>query len=119
MDRDTARPEPVDAAAAREPAEPVADGRRPDDEPDHDRWSFLLAVGVATGIVLPLLGAVGFFDPWETNYAEVAREMVTRNDYLYPFWKDAYFFSKPILIFWLEAPLLKLIGASTPGGPIP
>ncbi len=86
---------------------------------DRERWSFLLVVGVAVGITLPLLGAVGYFDPWETNYGEVAREMVTRNDYLYPFWKDAYFFSKPVLLFWLTAPLYKLIGAGTPGGPIP
>jgi len=79
------------------------------------RWSFLVVVGVAAGIILPLLGATGFFDPWETNYAEVAREMVVRDDYLYPFWKDAHFFSKPILLFWLEAPVFRLLGAAEPG----
>ncbi len=50
------------------------------------------------------LGQVGLFDPWETHYAEVARQMVVRGDYIYPFWKSAYFFSKPILLFWLELP---------------
>jgi 4-amino-4-deoxy-L-arabinose transferase-like glycosyltransferase len=83
-----------------------------------DRWSLLFVLGVAAGVILPLLGAVGFFDPWETNYAEVAREMVVRDDYLYPFWKDAYFFSKPVLLFWLTAPFYALVGADTVGTPM-
>lgn len=80
-----------------------------------DRWALLLVISVACGVILPLLGATGFFDPWETNYGEVAREMVVRDDYLYPFWKDAYFFSKPILLFWTTAPLYALVGADAPG----
>lgn len=86
--------------------------------PSTERWSLLVVIGVACGVILPLLGATGFFDPWETNYAEVAREMVVRDDYLYPFWKDAYFFSKPVLLFWLTAPLYALVGADAPG-PMP
>lgn len=88
------------------------------DDAHRDRWALLLVAGVAVGVILPLLGATGFFDPWETNYAEVAREMVVRDDYLYPFWKDAHFFSKPILLFWLTAPLYRLLGVTGPG-PIP
>jgi 4-amino-4-deoxy-L-arabinose transferase-like glycosyltransferase len=88
-------------------------------EAARDRWALLLVVGVAAGVILPLLGAVGFFDPWETNYGEVAREMVVRDDYLYPFWKEAYFFSKPVLLFWLTAPLYKLVGAGDVDGPMP
>jgi 4-amino-4-deoxy-L-arabinose transferase-like glycosyltransferase len=89
------------------------------EDAETERWSLVLVVAVAAGITLPLLGAVGFFDPWETNYAEVAREMAARDDYLYPYWKDAYFFSKPVLLFWLTAPFYKLLGADTPGGPMP
>ena len=89
-----------------------------DDDVRRDRWSLLLVIGVAAGIILPWLGATGFFDPWETNYGEVARQMVVRDDYLYPFWKDAHFFSKPILLFWLTAPLYALIGAGD-AGPMP
>lgn len=88
------------------------------EESRQERWSFLLVVGVAAGVMLPLLGAVGYFDPWETHYAEVAREMAARDDYLYPFWKDSYFFSKPVLLFWLTAPMYKLIGAADPTGPM-
>jgi 4-amino-4-deoxy-L-arabinose transferase-like glycosyltransferase len=83
-----------------------------------DRWSLAFVAAVAGAVILALLGAVGFFDPWETNYAEVAREMVVRDDYLYPFWKDAYFFSKPILLFWLTAPLYALVGAADPTTPM-
>jgi 4-amino-4-deoxy-L-arabinose transferase-like glycosyltransferase len=83
-----------------------------------DRWSLALVAAVAGATIFVLLGAVGFFDPWETNYAEVAREMVVRDDYLYPFWKDAYFFSKPILLFWMTAPLYALAGAGDPTTPM-
>lgn len=89
------------------------------DERTQERWSLLLVVGIATGVLLPLLGAVGYFDPWETHYAEVARQMAVRDDYLYPFWKDSYFFSKPVLLFWLTAPFYKLIGAAEPDGAMP
>ena len=88
------------------------------DKDNAERWSWLLITGVATGIILPFLGAVGFFDPWETHYAEVARQMVVRDDWLYPFWKEAYFFSKPILLFWTTAWGYALLGADE-AGPMP
>ncbi len=94
----------------------AASGRH--DDAHQDRWAILIVVGVAVGVMLPMLGATGFFDPWETNYAEVAREMVVRDDYLYPFWKDAHFFSKPILLWWLTAPLYRVLGVGGPG-PLP
>jgi 4-amino-4-deoxy-L-arabinose transferase-like glycosyltransferase len=69
------------------------------------------AIACTLAVLLPWLGADGFVDPWETNYAEVARGMVERVDPLYPFWKNAYFFSKPVLLFWLTAPGYALLGA--------
>jgi 4-amino-4-deoxy-L-arabinose transferase-like glycosyltransferase len=84
-----------------------------------ERLAFTLVVAVAAGFTLPWLGSFGFFDPWETHYAEVARQMGVRDDYLYPYWKDGYFFSKPILLFWVTAPLYRLLGAHRPDGPIP
>ncbi len=83
-----------------------------------ERVSIVFVASVAVAVMLPLLGATGFFDPWETNYAEVAREMVVRDDYLYPYWKNAHFFSKPILLFWLTAPLYRLAGIAD-DGPMP
>ena len=45
--------------------------------------------------------------------------MVVRDDYLYPFGKNAYFFSKPVLLFWVTAVPYKLIGAGVLQGPLP
>lgn len=83
------------------------------------RFAFWLVLGCALGLVVPFLGSIGFFDPWETHYAEVARQMAARDDYLYPFWKDAYFFSKPVLLFWLTSIGYKIIGAGEAVDAIP
>ncbi len=54
-------------------------------------------------IFLVNLGGNGLWDPWETHYAQVAREMIIRDNYVYPHWESSYFFSKPILQFWYMA----------------
>lgn len=59
---------------------------------------------IATGtlLYLPRLGAFSLIDPWETHYAEVAREMLMRSDWITFWWaQDGLFFSKPPLLFWL------------------
>ncbi len=69
---------------------------------------FALLVG------LPLLGTCSLVDPWESHYAEVAREMLERHDLLSPWWAhDGWFRSKPVLLFWLEALSMKLLGVGT------
>ena len=64
-------------------------------------------------VFLPRLGSMGLWDPWETHYGEVAREMIVRDDYLYPHWESAYFFSKPPLAMWLMAGGMLLFGAES------
>lgn len=61
------------------------------------------ALILASLIFLPWLGAVGLWDCWEVHYGEVAREMVARHDPVFPYWENAYFFSKPPLTMWLQA----------------
>ncbi len=63
----------------------------------------LVAVLLASAVFLPYLGAVGLWDPWETHYGEVAREMVQRRDYVHPYWENAWFFSKPAFTMWMMA----------------
>jgi 4-amino-4-deoxy-L-arabinose transferase-like glycosyltransferase len=59
---------------------------------------------VASAIYLPLLGKYGLWDPWETHYGEVSREILSRDDWISLWWaQDRWFWSKPILIFWSEA----------------
>jgi len=55
-------------------------------------------------LMLPMLGQYGLWDPWETHYGEVSREILSRDDWITLWWaQDEWFRSKPILIFWSEA----------------
>jgi 4-amino-4-deoxy-L-arabinose transferase-like glycosyltransferase len=79
----------------------------------------LIAIALGGLIFLPYLGAVGLWDPWETNYGEVARSMIVRSDYVHPFWQDAWFFSKPVLTMWLSIPGMLLVGVAQGDGRLP
>jgi len=71
------------------------------------RHSFV-AIVLQTLLTLPLLGAFGLTDPWETHYGEVAREMVARQDPLSPFWAhEGFFRTKPVFDFWIQAMAFK------------
>jgi 4-amino-4-deoxy-L-arabinose transferase-like glycosyltransferase len=64
----------------------------------------LLVFVVASLLYLPLLGTFGLWDPWETHYGEVSREILSRDDWISLWWaQDRWFWSKPIFIFWIEA----------------
>lgn len=76
------------------------------------KWSvFRIALLLGAVLVLPRLGAVGLWDPWETHYAEVGRQMLARGDLVHPYWQNAWFFSKPPLVAWLSALGLFVSGA--------
>ena len=66
---------------------------------------------------LPMLGAYGLFDPWETHYAEVARTMLQREDPVSTYWQDDGFYSKPPLLFWLQATGFAVAGLNRRGAP--
>ncbi|TFH28717.1 MAG: phospholipid carrier-dependent glycosyltransferase, partial [Myxococcales bacterium] len=64
----------------------------------------LLVMIAICAIYLPLLGTTSLWDPWETHYGEVAREILARNDWISLWWaQDNWFWSKPVLLFWMEA----------------
>ena len=76
----------------------------------HGFW--IVALAVLTG--LPMLGAFSLVDPWETHYAEVAREMIERRDLVSPWWaNEGWFRSKPVLTFWLEVVSMLALGVRT------
>jgi 4-amino-4-deoxy-L-arabinose transferase-like glycosyltransferase len=55
-------------------------------------------------LYLPKAGTSGLWDPWETHYSEVAREILARDDWITLWWgQEGWFMSKPILIFWMSA----------------
>ncbi len=77
-----------------------------------------IALGVAILCVLiyiPYLGNYGLWDPWETHYGEVARQMASRGDYISMWWPGSpderpEFWSKPVGTFWILALALKAAG---------
>ncbi len=74
------------------------------------RHGFWLIAAV-TVLYLPGLGSFGLIDPWETHYGEVAREMIARDDWISLWWaQDGWFWSKPILNFWIQALSFKVFG---------
>lgn len=87
-----------------------------------------MLVALAVIIVdLATIGLAGPWDPWETHYGEVARNMLARHDPLDPWWQpgnggpdaeaEKSFASKPVLSFWLMALSMKLFGIGTSADP--
>jgi 4-amino-4-deoxy-L-arabinose transferase-like glycosyltransferase len=73
----------------------------------HGFWLFVVNLLV----YLPLLGSFSLSDPWETHYGEVAREMLARDDWISLWWaQDGWFWSKPVLDFWLQGIAFHLLG---------
>lgn len=71
-------------------------------------------------VYLPLLGSFALWDPWETHYGEVAREIISRDDWISLWWaQEEWFWSKPILIFWSEAWWLSALGVDCAPGANP
>jgi 4-amino-4-deoxy-L-arabinose transferase-like glycosyltransferase len=79
---------------------------------------FVLLFGAL--LYLPFAGSYGLFDPWETHYGEVGRQMARRNDFISLYWPGSpidseNFWSKPVLTFWLMSLSLKLFGIGGAG----
>lgn len=74
------------------------------------RHGFWLLVLVSL-LYLPMLGSHALSDPWETHYGEVSREILARNDWISLWWaQDGWFWSKPVLDFWIQALCMSLFG---------
>ena len=75
------------------------------------RW---FTAALALLLLYPLfffrLGAWGFFDPDEGRYAEVAREMLARHDWVTPTLNSIKFFDKPPLLYWGMAASYSVFG---------
>ncbi|MCP4198322.1 MAG: hypothetical protein GY762_14325 [Proteobacteria bacterium] len=72
--------------------------RRPFDGNLHQGF---LVVSLATATIMATLGSHGLWDCWETHYGEIARRQLEQDDWIGLFWESKWFYSKPILIFWL------------------
>jgi 4-amino-4-deoxy-L-arabinose transferase-like glycosyltransferase len=90
-------------------------------------WKLVFCLGLLLfAAYLPGLGDYGLYDPWETHYGEVARNMVEHNNYIDPFWgspwdpdgvkrERAGFYSKPPLIMWMMSAGMNIFGYSELG----
>ncbi|MCC7529643.1 MAG: glycosyltransferase family 39 protein [Candidatus Melainabacteria bacterium] len=72
-------------------------------------WLHLLFVGLVSLMVfVPGLNGYGVIDPSDGLYAEGAREMLERSDWVTPSSNYKPFFEKPILIYWMIMASYKL-----------
>ena len=74
-------------------------------------WLLLLALCCATFIVG--LGGPALTDSDEAFYAESAREMIERSDWLTPYFNGVARFEKPVLYYWMVALSYTLTEVST------
>jgi 4-amino-4-deoxy-L-arabinose transferase-like glycosyltransferase len=73
----------------------------------HGFW--VVALGAA--LYFPFMGSFALWDPWETHYGEVAREMLARDDWISLWWaQDGWFWSKPVLDMWMQAIAMASLG---------
>ncbi len=73
-------------------------------------------------LYVPFAGTYGLWDPWETHYGEVARQMTSRGDYVSLWWPGSpldadAFWSKPVLSFWLMSLAMHVAGIGKAGAP--
>jgi 4-amino-4-deoxy-L-arabinose transferase-like glycosyltransferase len=80
-----------------------------------ERRTVLFVILMGLLLYLPLAGSYGLYDPWETHYGEVARQMMERGDYISLWWPGSpidadHFWSKPVLSFWVMSLSMTLFG---------
>jgi 4-amino-4-deoxy-L-arabinose transferase-like glycosyltransferase len=78
-------------------------------QPDSFQGLLRLLILVA---LINFMGTISLplFDEDEGEYAEVAVEMAASGNFISPTLNGQPFFEKPILAFWLQAPLVRLMG---------
>ena len=73
----------------------------------HGFW--VIAAGAC--LYFPAMGLYSLWDPWETHYGEVAREILARDDWISLWWaQDGWFWSKPVLNFWIQSIAMATLG---------
>jgi 4-amino-4-deoxy-L-arabinose transferase-like glycosyltransferase len=81
-----------------------------EDRPLWKRHGFWLVV-IAAGLMFPCMGSYALWDPWETHYGEVSREILAKDDWISLWWaQDGWFWSKPVLDMWMQAIAMATLG---------
>ncbi len=84
-------------------------------------WLLLLAwMCVVGGIIFFWnLGSFGLVDETEPLFAEAARQMLVRQDWVTPYFNEVTRFDKPPLIYWLMAIAYQVVGVNAWGARLP
>jgi 4-amino-4-deoxy-L-arabinose transferase-like glycosyltransferase len=81
-----------------------------EERPLWKRHGFWLVV-IAAVLMLPCMGSYSLWDPWETHYGEVSREILAKDDWISLWWaQDGWFWSKPVLDMWMQAIAMATLG---------
>jgi 4-amino-4-deoxy-L-arabinose transferase-like glycosyltransferase len=73
----------------------------------HGFWVVL----AGAALYFPCMGSYSLWDPWETHYGEVSREILARDDWISLWWaQDGWFWSKPVLDMWMQAISMATLG---------
>jgi len=73
-------------------------------------WFLTMAVG---------LGNTALWEPDEPRFAEATRQMFERGDFLTPWFNGRPRFEKPVLMYWLQAPVVAVLGTTETAFRIP
>ena len=77
-----------------------------------DRLTWLFFLLLVIFIYFFALGSIPLLGPDESRYAQVAREMFQRNDFITPTLGGFDWFEKPALLYWLQIVSYKIFGVS-------
>jgi 4-amino-4-deoxy-L-arabinose transferase-like glycosyltransferase len=75
-------------------------------------WLIWGLIGLFCGLLFWQLWAIPLFDVDEPRYAQTAREMMQRQDWITPYFNGKVRFDKPVLYYWLIAFSYQLFGMS-------
>jgi len=81
-----------------------------EERPLWKRHGFWLVV-IAAALMFPCMGSYALWDPWETHYGEVSREILAKDDWISLWWaQDGWFWSKPVFDMWMQAVAMATLG---------
>ncbi len=89
---------------------PMALDENGQDRPLLQRHGFWV-VTISAVLLFPVMGIYSLWDPWETHYGEVTREMLAKDDWISLWWaQDGWFWSKPVADMWMQAVSMATLG---------
>ena len=73
-------------------------------------WLIAIAVAVLGGIYAYAAGGFPLSEPDEARYAEIARELLVRGDWVTPTLNFVKYFEKPPFVYWATASAFRIVG---------